>query len=314
MEMEVRMLSQIKKKYFFVAAVGAALAAIISFGNDFIDLYKKIQKPEPILIQFALSESSFGYEDSIDSRFAIADVMLRTFGQTYPLHSPPRLVLSFTIQNPSDSELLITSLTFNVTETGQVMSLTPRPLAPNKLYKHKLDWKVGKQNKVLVPVYSIPSKTTGSFEVEILADRSTPLGAGLITTALITTNMGILETEKVQIYLPVSKTQNGAQATEGATERTTGENFQRIRVFNMVDHRVVNMILESSKLKTISEIEGFDALEKDLMFHRTASYKFEEYINSHSFDDGKTYGELFPEENLLYFWNSAREYIENQGG
>lgn len=304
------MLSQIKKKYFFIAAVGAALAALISFGNDFIDLYKKVQKSEPILIQFALSESSFGYEDSIESRFAIADLRLRTFGQVYPLHSPPRLVLSFTIQNPSDNELLITSVTFNVTEKGQVKSLTPRPLEPNKLYKHKLDWKIGKQNKVLVPVYSIPSKTTGSFEVEVLADKSTPLGAGLITTALITTNMGVLETEKVQIYLPVSETQNGVQTIEAAT----GNYFRRIQVKNNFDHRVLNTILASSKLKIIAEREGLDASDKHKMLQDAANYKFEDYLNRHPYDNVKTYRELFPEENLLYFWSSIREYLKKQGG
>lgn len=301
------MLPNLRKKYLLIAAAGGALAAIISFGNNLVDLYAKIKETKPVLVQFALSESSFGYKDSIESRFAINDVRLRTFQQIHPLNSPPRLVLSYTIQNTSDDELLVTGLIFNIAETGQVMSLTPKPLEPNKTYSHELIWVVGQQNKKLVPVYSIPAKTTGAFNVEITASGETPPGAGVIASTAIETNMGDLETEKVQIYLPVSKQLIG----QNGIEDSPVSSFKRMSVGEVVEHHIVDNILESSKLKSLVESADFDALEKDFMFHKAALYDFGEYkkILSH---EGKSYEELFPEENLKYFWSSARTFLDNR--
>ena len=122
--------------------------------------------------------------------------------------------------------------------------------------------------------------------------------------------MGILETEKVQIYLPVSKQPIGQNEIEDST--SSNSRFRRIPAGRMVEHRIANNILDSSKLKSLAERAGFDALEKDLMFHKTASYEFEAYKMIRAYEDKESYEELFPEENLRYFWSSARAFLESR--
>lgn len=286
------------------------IAAIVAFGNDLHDLYDKIFQPisSPKLIQVALSDSAHGYEtNTTDLIFGErSNNFIQTFEQVYPLYSPPRLVLLFTIQNTSTEELLVTNITYIVTDKGQVKSIFPKPLEPNKTYTHNLHWTIGTQVRRLTPVYSVPAKQTGAFEVEITTGESTPLGSGVILTIQINTNLGTLETNNIQLYLPVSKS---IEKRISSKSEKNSLDFHKIPIKELTDWKIVESLISTSGLDPYCKKENFRVLERDFLFRYTSIKPFHEYKKIILPGKEKSFGEIFPNEKLQYFWTSTRDYL-----
>ena len=89
--------------------------------------------------------------------------------------------------------------------------------------------------------------------------------------------------------------------------------FEKIKVPKLPDYIVVREALMQSGLFKICEDQGFDQLERDLLFMYTASYPFNEYKNKLFIDDsGREYIDVFPEERLRVFWRKAREVLKEK--
>lgn len=309
----MKIIEIIKKNYAVVSSIMIGITAFIAFSNNIVDFWERFSKPksEPKLIQFALSESSFGYKEVKTGKFAIMKEFYRTFEMSYPLKSPPSLVLLYTIQNTSSQELFVNSINYNVIEKGQVMSRTPKPLESNKTYSHNLEWTIGTQEKKLIPVYSIPAGMTGTFESEITTPTSTPLGAGLILNIEIHTNLGSLLTDTIQMYLPVSKQIENTSLKDDNLVETSEDEFEKIETQGMAKYEDVISILETSNLKELCKNNNIGQLDIDIMFMKSSYLPFEDY-KKNEFKDGtsRKFIDVFPESRLRYFYSSARSYLK----
>lgn len=308
-------LKQLKRRHLVITlacaiavAVVGALSKFIELGDQTFSFMEKYQESSaaPKLTQFALSENSYGYQERMEFIFAEGPTEIRTFGQVHPLNSPPSLVFQVTLQNPSSQELLATDITYKVTEIGEVKSLTPQPIESNKKYKHNIRWAVGDQLGRLVPVYSIPAKTTGSFEVEITTGESAPFGSLVIMTVLIKTSLGDVETEKFQVYLPVVKSFHSKRSERPPN---TAELFETLKNIKIPPADIIDNIISISRISEYCDKENFDRLERDMLFIRAASNPFEEYLHAVPGNSNKPYAAIFPKNHLQYFWLAAREYF-----
>ncbi len=339
-------LKKIKRHHLVITLVCAIAVAIIGVGSKLIELgdqalsiATKIQASSatPSLIQFALSDSAHGYKESMEFIFGAGPTSIRTFQQIHPLHSPPVLVFQFTLHNPSSRDLHVKSITYKITETGQIMASTPGPIESNKKYKHNIGWAVGDQFERLSDVYKIPPNTTGAFEVEITTNPETPAGAGVVMTALIETDMGNIETDRFQMFLPVSKgsSPSGSKPIQDTsrnpiepkietppnktTDNTSGLDNNQPTTKKPTESEgirlppvdVIDSILSSSNISRYCDEENFDRLDRDMLFMRTTTMSFEDYLHASPSNSDKRYAEIFPENELRYFWTYARKHFES---
>ena len=293
---DMKRIEKMRVSFKAVVAICAGAAGIIAFLSGAWDFVARIvPERSPRLIQLSLSTNSFGYEETIEGRFGVQDEKLRTFKPKYPFVAPPALVVTLTVQNPRGEELLITSGHYRVSEVGQVKSLTPGPIEPTATYTNRVPWSVGTHESLLVPVYRIPDKTTGSFSITLLPQGHVPLGAGMVMTIVLNTNMGPVESDEIQIFLPVGKERPDIPSQKQA----------RSRIGKSPDE--IQLLIDASRLTDICDSENFDLLDKDLMFYKASTSSYPDFSEALSSRSGKAYGEIFPQENLRYFWaNSQR--------
>ena len=87
--------------------------------------------------------------------------------------------------------------------------------------------------------------------------------------------------------------------------------FEILKGVRIPNASVVKEALMRSGLFEVCEKQGFDQLERDILFIYTAKYPFEEYMNKEFKDDsGRKYIDVFSEKNLRDFWIRAREVIK----
>jgi len=293
-----------------VVALFGLLGKLVETSDQIMTFFEKLQasNASPKLTQFALSENSYGYIETIEFVFGEGPREVRTFGQVPTLLSPPSLVFQITLQNPSSQDLLVTDVTYDVVEVGQVRSDSPSPIESNKRYKHNLRWAVGQQLERLVPVYRIPANTTGSFEVEITTDPSSPPGSGVLMTVAINTNLGTAKSENFQVYLPVLK---GDLGIKEQPPPSMTESFQVISNAEMPDPDTIDSVIAAANIVKYCEVEHFDRLERDMLFMRTASRSFDDYSVMTTTAGAKPYSAVFPLASLKYFYLAAREVLKN---
>ncbi|NOQ72524.1 MAG: hypothetical protein GQ574_11010 [Crocinitomix sp.] len=87
--------------------------------------------------------------------------------------------------------------------------------------------------------------------------------------------------------------------------------FEEIEVSKLPNYIVIRETLMQTGLFKICEKQGFDQLERDMLFLYTAGYPFNEYKNKLFKDDsGRKYIDVFPEEKLKAFWSKARMILK----
>ena len=88
-------------------------------------------------------------------------------------------------------------------------------------------------------------------------------------------------------------------------------NFEALKGIKMPPRKIVDGIIQSSKIGEYCDREGFRYLERDMLFMRTAYTPFEEYLQAVPANGARPYSAIFPHDNLKNFWLSAREYFKS---
>lgn len=85
-------------------------------------------------------------------------------------------------------------------------------------------------------------------------------------------------------------------------EKDSISTFERIEIPELPGNVVIRETLMQAELFSICESNGFDQLERDMLFLYSAIYPFEEYKNKMFSDhSGRKFNDVFPEEKLSFF-------------
>ena len=309
------------RKHPIIAAL-IVLALVVGGLAKFIEDVGKIWIAIPgiskkvSIIDFGLSPSSHGYEDIAESIiFGASENRIRTFQPIYPFVPGPRAVLLFSVDNPNKEDLIIKSLTYDIEDVGAVKGGQPGPLNPLACYHHTIRHQKGPQQKTLRPVFRVPEDSAESFEVEI---SSSDFGHGLgwVLRIIVNTNLGKVETEKFQIYLPEKDLQTGDISNNTQTckdhernEDEKGQKQDRISIIKPIrSHKEALDLYE--RVGALSYVQELDTLDKDLLLLRARIYSFDEFadFSADSTDPPAQYRDLMPSDLLNDLWREANRY------
>jgi hypothetical protein len=127
--------------------------------------------------------------------FAVLNWVRNCVGIQFP-------VFIVTIENPSDRDLLVTNINY------QVLNITGTPptngppqsagaLVPTANYTYELSDKVGVQSQDLSPVFRVPPKSSGAFELQLDAKDKEDYGSQTFTLKIeFVTNQSSVSTDK----------------------------------------------------------------------------------------------------------------------
>lgn len=185
------------------SVVVVALGGLAAFGGNVEKLWNLVSAltAKPSIMAFGISPSAVGFEEKPEPVFGASVETVRTLGLMHPFVADPRAILFFAVHNPTNNELILTSLTYIVEDVGEVRGGAPGPLNPLAKYSHKIFHSTGEQKNSLVPPFRVPAKTTESFEVE-LTSGTDGMGLGWLLRVEIGSNLGSIRSEKFQLYLP----------------------------------------------------------------------------------------------------------------
>nr|WP_295469012.1 hypothetical protein [Mesorhizobium sp.] len=233
------MLYRLKRLWGNFAALAAALALLVTLAANIEKIrifFFPTPFPKPSVLGMYLSKQSFAYRDSISSKFAEGPTELRTFGlDGDKLSAPdvePRLVLTFSIRNPTNKKIVISDAIYDVAETGQVMGGFGGPLNPMVTYEHEVPYEVGQHIRPLRPLFSVPADTTLAFDIELYtADPQS--GLGWVMKIIFRTADGLeLPTEQFQAFLPA----------RSIVRHSTDKNFVGYDGDNVSDRPIVDFV------------------------------------------------------------------------
>ena len=186
---------------FSIAVFGISAWVYVEVNNNHTKQEDALVKP-PRIAQFALNLSKSPFYETQDPKFG-AGQLIRTFSISpsfFGVLNNYRAIFSVSIENPNDSDLLITDAVYQVSEIGQVSGGAPGPLESNHTYFHKIKYQVGDQKHQMVPPYKIPPKSVGAFELELYTDDPRPGLAWLMKVTFLS-NFGKVSTEEFQLIL-----------------------------------------------------------------------------------------------------------------
>jgi hypothetical protein len=194
---ELAIAQRIEKKWF-PGGLSECRAVLDSPSKE----VKKSAVLPPKLVQFALDKSNSSFAQSFEPKFG-AGPRVTTYAVDPAFAGilrSYRAIFSVSVENPNDSDLLITEARYNISEIGQVLGGSPGPLESNQTYFHKLKYTKGTQSFELVPPYKIPPKSVGAFSIELATDETAP-GLAWLTNIAFLSNLGTVKTKTFQLIL-----------------------------------------------------------------------------------------------------------------
>lgn len=164
-------------------------------------------KNKPILSQFTLSDSASNYIEVSIAKFGLGSQV-----KTFMAHSKsPEAnslsartyypVFNVVIANPSNQQIVISKITYNVEDLGHVLvGGRPGPMEVTNKYTHKLEYKKGTQEYEMVPPITIPANSSNAFELAMITDHP-DLALSWWTNVEFHSNMGNVSTDMFQLIL-----------------------------------------------------------------------------------------------------------------
>jgi hypothetical protein len=165
--------------------------------------------------------------------------------------------------------------------------------------------------KYLLIVTAIPfvgltmcTSENSSTEIEI-PTRNVELTSGLIkdsVVSMVETDSGsqdsITEIKKVKT---------------DSVENNLSIEFEKIKVGPIPNYDSVMHVLKATNLKSICQDKKVDQLDIDIMFMKTAILPFDQFkITELSDGLNRSYRDLFPEKELMIFYNEARAFLKRR--
>ena len=222
---------------------------------------------EPSVVSFGLSKESVGYEDIQSKIFAASLETMRTFAPAYPPADEPHLVLSVSVKNPLNQDLVITHITYDIEQVGGVKGAPAGPLNTVATYEHRIHHVTGSQRKRLPTPFNVPAESTAVFDLEIKS-ASPGTGLGWILKILIETDKGKYETEQFQLYLPkISEALGLIPAQQEITPNLPSHrsSFPPLRL-KLSDFDAKYRECLFSRAGILRDLNGLDEYERDLIF------------------------------------------------
>lgn len=288
--------------------VSTVVAGIAAFGKNLLDLneYVAIAKAHPTIVSLDLSQASHGYELTEDGVFGMHDRTLPTIRPTYPFVDGARAVLLITLQNPTDKDLLVTSVEYIVEEVGGVRGGAPGPIESKERYVHTLRHEIGPQKKKLQPVFRIPPQSAEAFELELNTDSEEP-GLGWVMTLRIHTTAGDVTTERIQAYLGRVAAREASKPllVEGLTQRSPARPFLKHQVPQIptLSHRDNAF----QRAEITEEVASLDELDRDVLYMRASSMPLSGLLTARTHTDPPVaYSQFIPPAKLERLSRSLR--------
>ncbi len=167
---------------------------------------KTLYKDKPVISQFTLNTFKSIYMESDIAKFGQGsrvktyvvnpekiDSTQNTLQATYP-------VFNVVIDNPSEQEITITKISYNIDEVGQVRSGGVGPIESSYQYTHKLEYKKGEQEFKLAEPMTISAKSSRAFEFAMMTEHP-ELGLAWWTNVAFHTSNGRVATDMFQLVL-----------------------------------------------------------------------------------------------------------------
>jgi hypothetical protein len=108
--------------------------------------------------------------------FAILNWVRNCVGIFFP-------VFTVSIENPTNQDLLIREIKYNIIKKLEIYHSSPpppEPLIPTASYVHKLDHKEGIQPYSVIPPFRIPANSSGAFELQLYTDDGPEVGFEMV--------------------------------------------------------------------------------------------------------------------------------------
>jgi hypothetical protein len=179
-------------------------ASYLAFKDAYLisaDVAKNKNSPRVVEFDIDLGKSSFVRNTS--PKFGDGPQVLSFLPDpslTGVINNGFRAVFAVTLENPSDVDIIATSITYDTKEIGKVMGGSAGPLTANHKYFHKIKYVKGLQSLPLNPPYLIPAKSLGRFNLELATDAKEP-GLVWYTQVNFHTSGGVATTKMFQIGL-----------------------------------------------------------------------------------------------------------------
>lgn len=235
----------------------------------------KTEKPRVVALN--LSKDAIGFEESQKSLFAASLKEYRTFGPHYPFADSPAAIFLVTVSNPTSSPIIITSAIYDVAKAGGVSGGPEGPLNSLVRYNHQIEHKVGAQKRRLNPPFRIDKESALSFEIQ-LSSQSTEPGLGwLLRLGFETDNGASFYSEQFQLYLP-SGSKDSPSSESASTQITPPPSDILRQKIDLPSGTLKYVDCIFRRVGIVKNVEGLDALDRQMIFRRAGYYSIEEFI------------------------------------
>jgi hypothetical protein len=236
------------------------------------------------IIAFTLSPSAIGYEETRTILFGASGTTYRTFQPRYPWRKLPVPVFLITIRNPSQEDVVLTSVRYQVAQVGQVKGGTEGPLKALATYRHTIEWKVGDQVQSLIPPFNIPAGQSASFEIQISTKNPEP-GLGWLMKIVIGGTDGELSTDYFQLYLPKSMTESKNVSIDKITEdgfksKAQTPILQRSAEISLSDFDQSESSCYFQRAGVSNKVRNLDALDRDMLILRAGFQNIDQFLST----------------------------------
>jgi len=306
-----------------VALIGAAatiVGAVLGLFGDADKLWDRLsgEVKIPEVVSFSLSNSAMGFEEGIEPKFNGSPVKVKSFQAYYPFANEPRAIFLTTISNPTNDDLIITSVTYMVEEIETVKGGPSGPLEALASYQHEIAHRKGEQKKALIPPFRVTAGDTASLEIEI-SSASPGDGLGWLLHLAFDSNLGEFSTESFWLYLPkkggtrkvISEPSAPDIAEPAQSEPQEIQDdilLKRIEV-GLPDPRYRDCVFR--KAGVYADIEHLDAVDRDILFARAGWSTVDEFAEKTTETvDPVTYGDLLVKPKMTMLLRLIKTRIE----
>lgn len=283
----------------FVAALLGGIAAFVTNVKDTVETVHGIAE-HPSIIAFGLSPASSHYRESQERIADGSDVRIRSFEPVPPFDEKIFPVLLVSVDNPKDTDLIITAITYVVERLDEVKGGVGGPLTPLARYQHSLQYKVGRQRFATLPPFRVPANSAESLEVELAS--ATPEHGKVWTMRLeLETNLGRITSGHFQIQLPPIGEARRADplappdTTPGKPPRASG----------ILDLHARDDLFRATGV--LPYLRDLDELDRDVFLIRARSHPFDTFSQySTATNPPVKYAQLMPPDRLRLLWTNAQ--------
>ena len=296
----------------FVAFAGfiAVLSAFSQDIREIINILYIKNGASASIIRIDLSPNSIAYQDELRPIFGASEEWVRTIGPNPDIFSgvtgtiTPQLVLTLTVLNEMEHDLVITDVLYNVQEIGEVMSDIGGAVLSIAHYTHDIPFEVGQHVRPLTPIFRVPGGVTSAFDIELFT-FSPDVGPGWLLNIVLKTNAGDLIGETFQLYLTKKNMPNSENEHDASNEydvsldlENVGTPSYQLREFNYLPSNASVLCFYNAANFPLDR-EDMGPFDRDRMLMRATHRNLEEFVRLEMTDgSGRLYNDVYTDQEL----------------